>query len=239
VQSIEKAVALARSGAIDAIATAPISKEAINQAGSPYPGHTEMLAALTDTKDYTMMLVADKLRVVHVTTHVSMRRACELMTPERVLRTIRLAHRAAQELGAPKPKVAVAGLNAHAGEGGLFGREEIEGIAPAIEAARKEGIDAYGPLPPDTVFLRASRGQFDIVVAMYHDQGHIPIKMLGFEAGVNATVGLPIIRTSVDHGTAYGRAGQGRADPTSMIEAIKLAVMMARARKTVLLGQEG
>src|SRR3990172_3630270 len=231
VQFIEKAIALAKSGEIAAIAAAPINKEAINQAGCPYPGHTEMLAALTDTKDYAMMLVADKLRVLHVTTHVSMRRACDLITTERVLKVIRLASRAAQELGSPQPKVAVAGLNAHAGEGGLFGKEETEAITPAVEAARKEGIDTYGPLPPDTVFLRASRGQFDVAVAMYHDQGHIPVKMLGFEAGVNATVGLPIIRTSVDHGTGFGRAGQGRADESSMVEAIKLAVMMAAARK--------
>lgn len=230
-QCILKAVELALARKIDAIATAPINKDAINQAGYHYPGHTEMLAELTNTADYSLMLVAGNLRVIHVTTHVSMRRALEMLSHERVLRVIRLAHRTARELGVAKPRVGVAGFNCHAGENGLFGTEEIEHIAPAVEAARAEGIDATGPWPGDTVFYRASsRDEFDIVVAMYHDQGHIAVKMLGFEAGVNTTAGLPIIRTSVDHGTAFRRAGQWRAHPGSMIEAIKLGAELAVQR---------
>ena len=231
VQCVFKAVELAQARQIDAIATAPLNKDAINQAGYHYPGHTEMLAELTHTTDYSLMLVAGDLRVIHVTTHVSMRRALEVLSRERVLRIIRLAHRTAKELGVAAPRVAVAGFNCHAGENGLFGTEEIEHIAPAVEAARAEGIDATGPWPGDTVFYRAAtRKEFDIVVAMYHDQGHIAVKMLGFEAGVNTTAGLPIIRTSVDHGTAFRRAGQWRANAGSMIEAIKLAADLATQR---------
>ncbi len=232
VEYIKKAVELAKEGEIDAIATAPINKEAINKAGFKYSGHTELLAELTGTKDYAMMLVGGSLRVIHVTTHVSLREACELIDSNRILRTIRLAWKAMREMGIENPKVAVAALNPHAGEGGLFGSEEIDAIRPAVELARDEGINASGPYPADTVFLRASRGEFDIVVAMYHDQGHIPIKMQAFEGGVNVTVGLPIIRTSVDHGTAYRRAGLrlGTANPKSMIEAILLASKMAKRR---------
>ena len=231
VQCVFKAVELAQARQIDAIATAPLNKDAINQAGYHYPGHTEMLAELTHTSDYSLMLVAGDLRVIHVTTHVSMRQALEMLSRERVLRIIRLAHRTAKELGVAAPRVAVAGFNCHAGENGLFGTEEIEHIAPAVEAARAEGIDATGPWPGDTVFYRAAtRKEFDIVVAMYHDQGHIAVKMLGFEAGVNTTAGLPIIRTSVDHGTAFRRAGQWRANAGSMIEAIKLAADLATQR---------
>jgi 4-hydroxythreonine-4-phosphate dehydrogenase len=231
VQCVFKAVELALARQIDAIATAPLNKDAINQAGYHYPGHTEMLAELTKTTDYSLMLVAGKLRVIHVTTHVSMRQALDLLSKERVLRIIRLAHRTAKELGVTAPRVGVAGFNCHAGENGLFGTEEIEHITPAIEAARAEGIDATGPWPGDTVFFRAaSRDEFDIVLAMYHDQGHIAVKMLGFEAGVNTTAGLPIIRTSVDHGTAFRRAGQWRANAGSMIEAIKLGADLAIQR---------
>lgn len=233
VEYVQKAVELALRGEIDAMVTAPLNKEAMNISGYDYAGHTEILADLTKTKDYAMMLVAGKLRVVHVTTHVSMKQACSLIKKERVLTVIRLTHQVVQRLGTEKPKIAVAGFNPHAGESGMFGDEEIREITPAIEDARKSGMDVLGPMPPDTVFLRASKGEFDAVVAMYHDQGHIPVKMLGFESGVNVTIGLPIIRTSVDHGTAYRRAGLrlGTGDPTSLEEAIKLAVQMARSSR--------
>ncbi|MBS7623466.1 4-hydroxythreonine-4-phosphate dehydrogenase PdxA [Candidatus Bathyarchaeota archaeon] len=229
VEYVKKAVELALKGEIDAIVTAPLNKEAMNMGGYDYAGHTEILADLTKTKDYAMMLVAGRLRVVHVTTHVSIREACSLIKRERVSTVIRLTNEVLQKLGIEKPRIAVAGLNPHAGEGGMFGDEEIREIAPAIEASRNSGIDVVGPMPPDTVFLRANRGEYDAVVAMYHDQGHIPVKMLGFESGVNVTIGLPIIRTSVDHGTAYRRAGLrlGTGDPTSLEEAIRLAVQMA------------
>jgi 4-hydroxythreonine-4-phosphate dehydrogenase len=230
VKYVEKAVEMALENKIDAIVTAPLNKEAMNLAGYDYAGHTEILAHLTKTIDYAMMLVAGKLRVVHVTTHVSMRDACKLIKKERVLITIKLTFDATKKMGVESPKIAVAGFNPHAGESGLFGNEEIEEIIPAIESAKKSGINVIGPMPPDTVFLRASRGEYDSVVAMYHDQGHIPVKMLGFESGINVTIGLPIIRTSVDHGTAYRRAGLrlGTGDPTSLEEAMKLAVQMAK-----------
>ncbi|WP_455368047.1 4-hydroxythreonine-4-phosphate dehydrogenase PdxA [[Eubacterium] cellulosolvens] len=232
VEYLEKAIELALAGGVHAITTAPLNKEAMNKAGYTYPGHTEILAKITQTKDFAMMLVAKNLRVIHVTTHVSMRTAISLIKKNKVLATIRLAYKAMRGLGIKKPKIAVAGLNPHAGEAGIFGQEEINEITPAIDQANKEGIQAKGPFPPDTVFLRAKKNEFDIVVAMYHDQGHIPIKLEGFESGVNVTIGLPIIRTSVDHGTAYRRAGLrlGTADPMSLIEAIKLAVIMAREK---------
>jgi 4-hydroxythreonine-4-phosphate dehydrogenase len=232
---VKKAVEMALKGEIDAIVTAPLNKEAMNLGGYDYAGHTEILADLTKTRNYAMMLVAGKLVVVHVTTHVSMLQACALVRKERVLNTIKLTHEVLLKLGVQNPKIAVAGLNAHAGESGIFGDEEIKEISPAIEAAKKSGINVIGPMPPDTVFLRASKGEYDGVVAMYHDQGHIPVKMLGFESGVNVTIGLPIIRTSVDHGTAYGRAGLrlGTGDPTSLEEAIKLAVQMAKHSVTM------
>jgi len=241
VDYIKKAVALALSDAIKAIVTAPISKEAINKAGYHYSGHTELLADLTKTKDYTMMLIAGSLRVTHVTTHMSLKEACNKIRKERIYQVIKLTDKALREMEIEDPKIAVAGLNPHCGEGGLFGREEIEEIKPAVEMAIKEGINVVGPLPADTVFVRARGGAYDAVVAMYHDQGHIPIKMLGLEwnekrrewtrvSGVNITIGLPIIRTSVDHGTAFGKAGKGTANPQSMIEAIKLAAKMAASR---------
>lgn len=233
VESVVRATDLALRGQVDAIATAPLNKDAMNQAGYHYPGHTELLADLTQTKDFSLALVAGRLRVIHVTTHVSMRRVLDLVDRARVLRIIRLADRFCRYLGVAVPRVAVAGLNCHAGENGLFGTEEIEQIRPAVEDARAEGIDASGPWPGDSIFLRASQGEFDIVVAMYHDQGHIPVKMLGLEAGVNTTAGLPIIRTSVDHGTAFDIAGQGIAHPGSMIEAVKLATVLARDRRLV------
>lgn len=238
VEYIEKAVKLALQGQIQAIATAPINKEAINKAGFSYTGHTELLAHLTDSEDYAMMLIADSLRVVHVTTHVSLREACRSIQKERVFRVILLAHSALQNFGVTHPRIAVASLNPHGGEGGLFGSEEREEILPAIRRAKREGIDAFGPEPADTVFVKARGGAYDVVVAMYHDQGHIPIKLTGLKweesekkwkavGGVNITIGLPIIRTSVDHGTAFGKAGKGTANPQSMIQAIKWAARLA------------
>jgi 4-hydroxythreonine-4-phosphate dehydrogenase len=229
VEYVEKAVTLSLHNKVHAIVTAPLNKEAMNMAGYAYAGHTELLAHLTQTEHYAMMLVAGNLRVVHVTTHVSMREVLSLIKKDRVLDTILLAHTAMLQIGITDAKIAVAGFNAHAGEAGLFGREEIEEIEPAIKDAQKKGLDAQGPYPPDTVFLRASKGEFDVVIAMYHDQGHIAVKMAGFEQGVNVTIGLPIIRTSVDHGTAYRRAGLklGTGDPTSLLEALKLAARMA------------
>jgi len=241
VEYIEKAVELALKGEIHAITTAPISKEAINMAGYNYAGHTELLAHLTHAKNYAMMLIAESLRVIHVTTHVPFNEVPRLIKKEKVYRTIKLAHDVMQKLGIQNPRIAVTGLNPHCGEGGLFGREEIEEIIPAIELAKSEGLNVAGPIPADTVFVRARGGEFDIVVAMYHDQGHIPIKMLGLKwnenkkrwtsvGGVNVTVGLPIIRTSVDHGTAYGKAGrkEGTANPQSLIEAIKTAAKLVK-----------
>jgi 4-hydroxythreonine-4-phosphate dehydrogenase len=225
-ECVIRATELAQAGLIDAIATAPLNKDALNQAGYHYPGHTELLADLTGAKDYSLTLIAGKLRVIHVTTHVSMRRALDLVDTSRVLRIVRLADRFCRYLGVAAPRIAVAGFNCHAGENGLFGTEEIDHIRPAVEEARGEGIDATGPWPGDTIFYRASKGEFDIVVAMYHDQGHIPVKMLGFEAGVNTTAGLPIIRTSVDHGTAFDIAWRGVASHGSMLEAVRRAAQL-------------
>ncbi len=230
VEFVEKAVDLALNHEIHAIATAPLNKEAINLAGYHYQGHTEILAHLTKTRNYAMMLVADSLRVIHVTTHVSLREACDLIDKERVLKTIILAHETLTSMGISNPRIAVSGLNPHAGESGLFGGEERNHITPAVQEATALGINAQGPLPPDTVFLKAADNAFDVVIAMYHDQGHIPVKLLGFNRGVNITLGLPIIRTSVDHGTAFDIAGTGVANPKSMMEAIKMAVDFAKHR---------
>jgi 4-phospho-D-threonate 3-dehydrogenase / 4-phospho-D-erythronate 3-dehydrogenase len=231
-EGVELAVSLALAGEIDGIVTAPLNKEAIALAGHPYPGHTEILADLTGTADFAMMLTALKLRVVHVTTHVGIRKMLERVTTERVLTTIRLAHAALRDMGIDKPTVGVAGLNPHAGEGGLFGDEEAQVITPAIEQAKAEGIAASGPWPADTLFGRAVAGDFDVAIAMYHDQGHIAVKVLGFETGVNATIGLPIVRTSVDHGTAFDIAGTGKASADSLVEAITVGAAMAQARAT-------
>jgi 4-hydroxythreonine-4-phosphate dehydrogenase len=225
---VRRAVEHALGGGVHAIATAPLNKEAMHLGGHKYPGHTELLAELCDVRDYAMMLVSDDLRVVHVSTHVSLEEAIRRVQPERELTVIRLAHRSLLQLGVEKPRVAVAGLNPHAGEAGLFGTEDTERIAPAVEAARAEGIDASGPWPPDTVFMAARQGRFDIVVVQYHDQGHIPIKLMGFDTGVNVTVGLPFFRTSVDHGTAFDIAGTGKADASSMRAALDLAATLAR-----------
>lgn len=225
--AIRKAVELAMSGEADAIVTAPISKEALRMTGLHWPGHTEMLAELTNTREYAMMLMGAGLRVMLVTTHAAMADVPRMLTRDSVLGTIRLARRACSMLQLPSARIAVTGLNPHAGESGMFGSEEREHIAPAIEAARKEGIDATGPLPADTVFHRAVKlSQFDIVVCMYHDQGLGPLKLLAFDSGVNATIGLPIIRTSPDHGTAYDIAWQNRASTTSMLEAINTALAL-------------
>ncbi|RPI07232.1 MAG: 4-hydroxythreonine-4-phosphate dehydrogenase PdxA [Zetaproteobacteria bacterium] len=241
VEYIEKGIAMAMAKEIDAVVTGPIHKESINQAGCPHPGHTEIFGTLTGTRDYAMMLVGGDLRVVHVSTHVSLKTAIERTKKPRILTVIRLANRALKALGIAQPKIAVAGLNPHAGEHGLFGDEEIKEIIPAIEEARAEGMVVEGPIAPDTVFGRTRGGLYDIVVCMYHDQGHIPLKTLGFTfdkatqkwtsvAGVNVTLGLPIIRTSVDHGTAFGKAGKGTAAHDSMLDAIEVAVKLAHGR---------
>jgi len=228
---IKLATEMALAGECDAMVTSAISKEALNKAGYHYDGHTQLLAELCGVSNVAMMLVSGKLRVSHVTTHVSLLRAIELVRPERILTVLRLTSEAVRQMGIDEPRIAVAGLNPHAGEGGLFGDEEIKYFARAIDAARREGMNVTGPLPPDSVFLRTSEGQFDAAVAMYHDQGHIALKMLGITQGVNVTLGLPIIRTSVDHGTNFGKAGKGTADPASLILAIKLASVMCRNRR--------
>ncbi|MDF2964599.1 MAG: pdxA [Paenibacillus sp.] len=228
---LKTAIELANKGQIDAICTAPLNKEALHKGGHVYPGHTEILAELTGTDDYSMMLSAPQLKVIHVTTHVGLIDAVKMINPERVYKVIRLAHETLQKAGNAAPKIAVCGINPHAGENGLFGYgEEEEKVIPAVERAQGEGIQVVGPLPADTLFFRARRGDFDIVVAMYHDQGHGPIKVLGLEAGVNITVGLPIIRTSVDHGTAFDIAGRGIADEQSIKEALRQAIELAPKR---------
>jgi len=239
---VRRAIALATGGSIHAVVTGPISKEALRLAGHEYAGHTEIFADLTGTSSYAMMLVNDGLRVIHVSTHVSLRKACDLVSVSRVLEVIELAQAALVRLGITNPRIAVAGLNPHSSEGGLFGDEEEREIIPGIRAAQRRGIDVSGPVPPDTVFVRALGGEWDVVVAMYHDQGHIPLKLHGFSidgasntatsiSGVNWTVGLPIIRTSVDHGTAFDRAGTGTASEKSMVDAIRLAVRIVSAEK--------
>lgn len=230
--SIAQAVNYAMSGGVHAIVTAPISKESLNMAGYNYPGHTELLADLTGAKEVKMMLVAGTFMVAHVTTHVSLREALELIKRERVFRTIELTYQSLLELfGMTQPKIAVSGLNPHAGEGGLFGNEEIEQIKPAIQEAFSKGINVTGPYPPDTVFYRAYYNkQFDVVIAMYHDQGHIAMKMVGFMEGVNLSLGLPIIRVSPDHGTVWGKAGKGTGNESATLEAIKLAIELANKK---------
>ncbi len=234
--AVDTAIALANAGRVDGIVTAPLNKEALSAAGVAYPGHTEMLADRADgAGDVAMMLANDELRVVLVTIHLALRDAIAAITPDSVLRTIRLADTGARAFGVDCPRVAVAGLNPHAGEGGLFGREDIEIIAPAIAVARAEGIDASGPWPGDTVFMQARDtparpGRFDVVVAQYHDQGLIPVKYLGVEHGVNVTLGLPFVRTSPDHGTAFDIAGRGIADPASMVTAIDTAIQLVNAQ---------
>jgi 4-hydroxythreonine-4-phosphate dehydrogenase len=225
---IERAAQMAIAGEVQAICTAPLNKEALHAAGHMFPGHTELLAHLTGTGEVSMMLEAPGLRVVHVTTHIGIIDAIAKIEPGLVARTIRRADETLRRAGIAAPRLAVCGINPHAGENGLFGHgEEASKIDPAIATVRAEGIDAIGPLPADTLFFRARRGDFDCVVAMYHDQGHGPVKVLGLEAGVNITIGLPVVRTSVDHGTAFDIAGTGAADERSMVEALKQAVNLA------------
>ena len=241
--AVERAVRLAQSGRVAAIVTAPLNKEALNLAGYHYAGHTEMLADLTGVSGSVMLLAHGNMRVSHVSTHVALREVPSRLTPERLRKVIDLTHAALLDLGVARPHIAVAALNPHAGEGGLFGREDIEVSAPTIAACNEAGRHVSGPVPGDTVFVKLRAGQFDAVVAMYHDQGHIPVKLLGFEvdpatgrwdalSGVNITLGLPIIRTSVDHGTAFDIAGKGIANEKSLIEAIDYALRLAGARES-------
>jgi 4-phospho-D-threonate 3-dehydrogenase / 4-phospho-D-erythronate 3-dehydrogenase len=236
-ESIIESIDCATRGVVDGVVTNPIHKEALNAAGIPDAGHTEIFSRHTGTRNYAMMLVHGPLRVVHVSTHVALREACDAVTRQRVLSTIRLAAGAAHSLDSVDAVIAVAGLNPHAGENGLFGREELDEIVPAIGDAQKEGINARGPFSPDTLFPRAMCGEFSAVVVMYHDQGHIPLKLAGFRvnpttgafdnvSGVNVTLGLPIIRTSVDHGTAFDIAGTGMASHESLVQAIEYAVRL-------------
>lgn len=239
--AIATAVKLASSGAADAICTGPISKEALNLAGYHYSGHTELLADLTNARDSVMLLAHGNMRVSHITTHVALEDVPKRVTPQRISRVVTLTDGALKSLGLARRKIAIAALNPHAGEGGLFGRQDIDIVEPTIRKLREEGFDVEGPVPGDTVFVKLRAKQFDAVVAMYHDQGHIPVKLLGFSvdettgrwealSGVNVTLGLPIIRTSVDHGTAFDIAGKGIASETSLIEAIELAVALSSAR---------
>ncbi|WP_018915683.1 4-hydroxythreonine-4-phosphate dehydrogenase PdxA [Vreelandella zhanjiangensis] len=231
-QFIARTVELTHSGALDAICTAPLNKEALHAGGHIFPGHTEMLAHLTGIEEVSMMLVAPNLRVIHVTTHIGLLDAINRIEPGLVKRTIERAHETLVRSGIDHPRIGVCGINPHAGENGLFGYgEEEEKIVPAIEELTSRGWDVQGPLPADTLFFRAGRGDFDVVVAMYHDQGHGPVKVMGLEAGVNVTVGLPVIRTSVDHGTAFDIAGKGIADERSLLEALKQAVDLANRRE--------
>ena len=242
-QYVKKVIELAMSGEVDATITNALSKEAINMAGHHYSGHTEIYAGYTNTSKYTMMLAHNELRVVHVSTHVSLREACNRVKKDRVLDVIRIANEGCKAIGIKEPKIAVAGLNPHCGEKGMFGRGEIEEIQPAIDAAMAEGIiiPEKKPTPPDTVFSKALGGWYDIVVVMYHDQGHIPLKVKGFVynkaeghwdavAGVNVTLGLPIIRASVDHGTGFGHAGDGHANELSLVNAMDYGIRMANAK---------
>ncbi len=227
-QYIRVATEMAVAGDVEAICTAPLNKEALHAGGHIYPGHTELLAALTGTPEVSMMLTAPNLRVIHVTAHIGLIDAIARIEPGLVERTIARGHGVLMKAGIPRRRIGVCGINPHAGENGLFGhREEESKIVPAIEACREKGWDVQGPLPADTLFYRAARGDFDMVVAMYHDQGHGPVKVLGLEAGVNITVGLPVIRTSVDHGTAFDIAGTGKADERSMLEALRQAADLA------------
>lgn len=241
-EAVRTLIDLAMQGKVDATVTAPINKEAIHKAGHHFSGHTEIYAHYTQTKNYAMLLADESLRVIHVSTHVSLREACDRATKARVLSVIHLLDEACRRFGIARPHLAVAGLNPHCGEGGLFGDEEIREIIPAVEAAKAEGIDVEGPVPPDTIYAKAVQGKFDGCVAMYHDQGHIPFKLVGFKwnnekqkmdsvKGVNITLGLPVIRTSVDHGTAFEIAGQGIACEDAMLISIDYALKMAQTKK--------
>jgi 4-hydroxythreonine-4-phosphate dehydrogenase len=238
--AIDIAVRLALKGDAQAICTAPLNKEALNAAGHHFGGHTELLAHLTGARDSVMMLAHGNMRVSHISTHTALAKVPGRVTPERVRRVIELTDEALKRLGIDKPRIAVAALNPHAGEGGLFGREDLDITTPTLAALKSEGHDVYGPIPGDTIFVKLRAGQYDAVIAMYHDQGHIPVKLLGFHideatgkwdslSGVNVTLGLPIVRTSVDHGTAFDIAGQGSASASSLIEAIDYALKLSAA----------
>lgn len=224
---VKRATELAMAGEVHAIATAPLNKEALHSAGHLYPGHTELLAKLTNSKDYAMVLYTDRLKVIHVTTHIALRKFLDTLNGERVETVIRMADTFLRRVGYQDPRIAVAGVNPHAGENGLFGDEEINIVGPSVEAMKAKGLHVSGPCPPDTVFLQCHEGQYDMVVAMYHDQGHIPLKLLGFYDGVNITAGLPFIRTSADHGTAFNIAWTGKAKSESMATSIQLAMQLA------------
>ena len=230
VEYVRIATELCLAGSTDAMVTAPLNKEAVTMAGYRFSGHTEYIAELCGVAESRMLLSSERLSTVHVTTHVALRTACELNAP-RILSTIKLGNEAMQLLGFERPRIAVCGLNPHAGEHGLFGNEDAQHIAPAIDTARREGIQCSGPHAADTIFLQASRGAYDLVVAMYHDQGHIPMKLIDFEGTVNISLGIPIIRTSVDHGTAFDIAGRNQADARSMKQAMRVAARMASTRR--------
>jgi 4-hydroxythreonine-4-phosphate dehydrogenase len=232
-RTIKRAVELAETGSIGCIVTAPINKEALNNAGHHYDGHTGMLAALTGARSSFMLLAAETLSVIHVSTHVSLKTAIDRATPERILETIRTGHKHLRRIGIAEPRIAVAGINPHCGEHGLFGNEDELQVVPAVERARAAGICVSGPIPPDTVYYRAHRGEFDLVVAQYHDQGHIPMKLIAFDTTVNVSLGLPIDRTSVDHGTAFDIAGTGKANYVNMNAAIAYARKLAGAGRPI------
>jgi 4-phospho-D-threonate 3-dehydrogenase / 4-phospho-D-erythronate 3-dehydrogenase len=240
-EAITKVISLAMAGEIDATVTGPINKKSINEAGHHFAGHTEIYAHFTNTSKYAMLLVEDHLRVIHVSTHVSLRQACDLVKKDRILEVIDLLHNGLKQLGEKNLKIGIAGLNPHAGDSGLFGTEDDLEILPAVEEAKRRGYQVEGPVPPDTLFAKAATGTYGGVVAMYHDQGHIPFKLSGFKwnaekkqmdsvKGVNITMGLPIIRTSVDHGTAFEIAGKGVASPDAMVLAIESAVQLSKNR---------
>jgi 4-hydroxythreonine-4-phosphate dehydrogenase len=224
---VKRATELAMAGHVQAIATAPLNKEAMHSAGHIYPGHTELLAKLTGSRDYAMVLYTDKLKVIHVTTHIALRKFLDTLNAGRVETVIQMADTFLRRVGYENPRIAVAGVNPHAGENGLFGDEEIRIVGPSVEKMKAKGINVAGPCPPDTVFLQTYEGMYDMVVAMYHDQGHIPLKLMGFYDGVNITAGLPFIRTSADHGTAFDIAWTGKAKSESMAISIQLAVQLA------------
>ena len=234
---VRVATRLAMQQEVDAIVTAPLNKEAVVLTGVRFTGHTEYIAELCGATESRMLLINDKLRVVHVSTHCSLRQACAISS-QRILRTIELGYESVQHLGVPSPRVSVCGLNPHAGESGLFGSEDQSIVLPAIRAAQSRAIDCQGPFPADTLFLKAVRGEFDLVVAMYHDQGHVPMKLLDFENTVNVSLGLPIIRTSVDHGTAFDIAGQNRADARNMKAAMRAAVSIAQRQHRINLASQ-
>lgn len=243
-EAVKKAIELAMANEVDATVTGPINKKSINEAGHHFAGHTEIYAHFTNTKKYAMLLVEESLKVIHVSTHVSLRQACDLVKKDRILEVIDLLHNGLKQLGEENLKIGIAGLNPHAGDNGLFGSEDDLEIKPAVEEAKQKGYDVEGPVPPDTLFAKAATGAYGGVVAMYHDQGHIPFKLNGFKwdakkkqmesvKGVNITMGLPIIRTSVDHGTAFEIAGKGIASPDAMILAIESAVQLSKNKKTI------